>query len=107
MEMRFLLRFFSLISLAVATIAGTIDSIQSVAESTVVMTSLGDAWKSLSPSTLEKLQFLVSPENGGRILNPAIEWILVQPAFAVLLAVALLMWVTAYRRMPAAGRFAA
>lgn len=107
MEMRFLLRFFSLISLAVATIAGTIDSIQSVAESTVVMTSLGDAWKSLSPSTLEKLQFLVSLENGGRILNPVIEWILVQPAFAVLLAVALLMWVTAYRRMPAAGRFAA
>jgi hypothetical protein len=107
MEMRFLLRFFSLISLAVATIAGTIDSIQSVAESTVVMTSLGDTWKSLSPSTLEKLQFLVSLENGGRILNPVIEWILVQPAFAVLLAVALLMWVTAYRRMPAAGRFAA
>lgn len=107
MEMRFLLRFFSLISLAVATIAATIDSIQSVAESTVVMTSLGDAWKSLSPSTLEKLQFLVSLENGGRILNPVIEWILVQPAFAVLLAVALLMWVTAYRRMPAAGRFAA
>jgi hypothetical protein len=106
-EMRFLLRFFSLVSLAVATIAGTIDSIRSVAESTVAMTSLGDAWKSLSPLTLEKLQSLVSAENGGRIFNPAVEWILIQPAFAVFLAVALLLWIMAYRRVPAAGRFAA
>lgn len=39
--MRFLLRFASLVALVVAVVAGTIDSIQSVAASAVVMTPMG------------------------------------------------------------------
>lgn len=105
--MRFLLRFFSLVCLVVATIAGTIDSIQSVAASAVVVTSLGDAWKSVSQSTFEKVQSAIRADDGSRIFAVAGQWVFSQPAFAVFLAVALFLWISAYRRSPAAGRFAA
>ena len=105
--MRFLLRFFSLICLVVATIAGTIDSIQSVAASSVVVTSFGDAWKSISQSSFEKLQTAIHLGDGSRFYATGVEWVLIQPAFAVFLAISLLLWMVAYRRAPAAGRFAA
>ncbi len=106
-SLRFLLRFFSLVCLAVATIAGTIDSIQSVAASAVVMTSLSDAWKGVSLSTFEKFQSAIAPDDRSQLYAPVLQWVLSQPAFAVVLAVALLLWMIAYRRVPAAGRFAA
>lgn len=105
--MRFLSRFFSLICLAVATIAGTIDSIQSVAASAVVVTSLGDAWKSVNQSTFERLEATMAGDDGSLLYAPAVQWLLSQPAFAVFMAISLLLWMVAYRRLPAAGRFAA
>jgi hypothetical protein len=104
--MRFLLRFFSLVCLAVATVVGTIDSIQSVAASGVVITPLADAWKSLSPSSFDKLQSTISLYDGVRFYGVALQWLMSQPAFAVFLAISLLTWMVAYRRAPAAGRFA-
>jgi hypothetical protein len=106
-RVRFLLRFFSLICLAAATIAGTIDSIQSVAASAAIMTSLGDALKGVSPSAFDRLQAAISPGDSSRLYGPAVQWLLLQPAFAVLLAISLLVWMIAYRREPTGGRFAA
>lgn len=105
-QVRFLLRVFSLIFLAAATIAGTIDSIRSVAATVVVMTSLSDAWQGTSPSTFEKFRSAISPDGSNRLYEPAVQWLLAQPAFAIFLAIALLMWMAAYRRVPRAGRFA-
>ena len=105
--MRFLLRFASLVALVAATIAGTLDSIQSVAASGVVMTSAGDAIQDLSPSALVAFQSAVSYYLHPSIYNHAVGWVLSQPAFAVLLVISLLLWMIAYRRPPAAGRFAA
>ncbi len=105
--MRFLLRFASLVALVAATIAGTIDSIQSVAASALVMTSTGDAWQDLSPSTLAALQSAVSFYLHPRLYDQAIEWVLSQPAFAVLLVISLLLWMVAYKKPPVAGRFTA
>jgi hypothetical protein len=104
--MRFLLRFFSLICLVVATIAGTVDSIQSIAASAVVMTSLGDTWKGLSPSTFENLQSAIPRDDGGQLYGSALHWTLAQPAFAVFLVIALLAWMVAYRRAPITRNFA-
>ncbi|PZM16104.1 hypothetical protein [Rhizobium tubonense] len=105
--MRFLLRFASLVSLVVATIAGTIDSIQSVAASAVVMTPMGDAWQDVSPATLQKLQSAVSFYLHPRLYTQGIEWLLSQPTFAVFLAISLIFWMLAYRKRQVAGRFTA
>lgn len=105
--MLFLLRFLSLVCLVMATIAGTVDSIRSVASSSVVITSFGNFWKGISPSTFDQLQSTIVDKDGGTLFGPAWEWCLSQPSFAVLLAVSLLLWIVAYRRVPATGRFLA
>jgi hypothetical protein len=105
--MRFLLRFASLVALVAATIAGTLDSIQSVAASAVVMTPLQDTLDDLSPSALASLQSAVSYYIHPSLYNSVIGWVLAQPSFAVFLALSLLLWMVAYKRQPAAGRFAA
>ena len=105
--MRFLLRLASLIALAVAVIAGTIDSIQSVAASAVVITPMGDAWEDLSPSSLSALQSSVSYYVNPRFYALLFQWFMLQPAFAVFLALSLLFWIVGYKKPVMAGRFAA
>ncbi|AYG57636.1 hypothetical protein [Rhizobium jaguaris] len=103
--MRFLLRFASLVALVVAVIAGTIDSIQSVAASAVVLTPMGDAWNDVSPSSLATIQSLISYYIHPQLYNLAVQWLLFQPAFAVFLVISLLLWMIAYKKPPVAGRF--
>ncbi len=105
--MRFLLRFASLVALVVAVIAGTIDSIQSVAASAVVMTPMGDAWNDVSPSSLASFRSAIAYYVHPRFYDMAMQWLLFQPAFAVFLVISLLLWMVAYKRQPAAGRFSA
>jgi hypothetical protein len=102
--MRFLFRLSSLVFLAAATIAGTIDSIRSVVASAAVMTSLADAWKSFSADGFERMQASLLAE--GRFAAAPLEWLLAQPAFAVFLALALLFWLVGYQRPVASTRFA-
>ena len=97
---RFLLRFLSLVSLAAATIAGAMDSIQSVAASRVVIASFGESWKSLSPATYEKWRPLLAETGQSHFYDSIVQWVLAQPAFAVLLVLSLLLWVIGYRRPP-------
>ena len=105
--MRFLLRFASLVALVVAVIAGTIDSIQSVAASAVFMTPMGDAWNDVRPSSLASLRSAVAYYVHPRFYDTAMQWLLFQPAFAVFLVLSLLLWMVGYKRQPAAGRFSA
>jgi len=44
--------FLSFAALAAAVLVGTIDAIQSVSSSDVVLTSLGNAWLNLDPESL-------------------------------------------------------
>jgi hypothetical protein len=104
-SMRFLLRFASLVALVVAVIAGTIDSIQSVAASAIVVTPMEDAWNDVSPSSLATVQSLISYYIHPRLYDLVIQWLLFQPAFAVFLAISLLLWMIAYKKPPVAGRF--
>lgn len=105
--MRFLLRFASLVALVVAVIAGTIDSIQSVAASAVVLTPMGDAWSDVSPSSLATVRSAISYYVHPRFYDMAMQWLLFQPAFAVFLVISLLLWMVAYKRSPLMGRFSA
>ncbi len=105
--MRFLLRLASLVALAVAVIAGTIDSIQSVASSQVILTPMADAWQDVSPSTLSALQDSISYYVHPRFYAFIFQWLMLQPAFAVLLILALILWMIGYKKPPVAGRFTA
>lgn len=105
--MRFLLRLASLVALAAAVIAGSIDSIQSVAASAVVVTPMADAWQDLSPSSLTALQSLISYYVHPRFYAFIFQWLMLQPTFAIFLALSLLLWMIAYKKPPVAGRFAA
>jgi len=105
--MRFLLRLSSLVALAVAVIAGTIDSIQSVAASAVVMTPMGDAWQDVSPTSLSALQSAIAYYIHPRFYALIFQWLMLQPAFGVFLVLSLLLWMGGYKKPPVAGRFTA
>lgn len=105
--MRALFRFFSLIALVFAVVAATFDSIQSVAASSPVLTSLGSAIQSLSPAALSAIRSGLLERFAGTVIGDAVALVLLQPAFTVLLVLALVFWMIGYRRPKPAGRFAA
>ncbi|MQW85372.1 hypothetical protein [Sinorhizobium saheli] len=105
--MRLLLRFASFLALVAAVLAGTVDSIQSVAASEPVMTSLGDGIAALGPEALNWVQSLQRTGAGPAVWLTVLHWLFMQPAFAVFLVIALVLWMAGYRKRPAAGRFAA
>jgi hypothetical protein len=102
----FLFRVLSFVALLIAIVAGTVDSIQSVSASEVVLTPFGTAWSDASPATLQFAEntvvHYIHPEAWGLIAH----WLLPQPAFAVFLVLALLLWMVGYRRPRPAGHFA-
>ncbi|WP_416796587.1 hypothetical protein [Ciceribacter azotifigens] len=103
----FLFRFLSLVALCIAVATGVLDSIASVSASGTVVTPLGIAWIELSPDTLSVVSDAVQRTWGPKAWGFAIRWLLPLPAFAVFLALSLLLWMIGYKRRPAAGRFAA
>ncbi|MBB4066480.1 hypothetical protein [Gellertiella hungarica] len=105
--MRLVLRFASFLLLVAAVFAATLDTITSVADSGMSLTSLQMAWNTIDPQSLSRVETGVLSAGLPASLNGAIQWTLGQPAFAVALALSLLFWVAGYRRLPAAGRFAA
>nr|WP_245437310.1 MULTISPECIES: hypothetical protein [Neorhizobium] len=104
---RFVFHLLSGLALAAAIVAGTLDSIQSVSSSSVVLTSLGNAWLNLDPESLTLAEFVVSTYLSQDIWRPFVTPVLAQPAFVVFLAIALIFWMAGYSRPHFAGRFSA
>jgi hypothetical protein len=102
--MRFLLRLFSLISLAAATIAGTLDSIQSIAASRLEIASLAASWRAISQSSFDHWNESSADKGNLHFNDYIVAWLLAQPAFAIFLAIALLLWIVAYRRVSTVNR---
>lgn len=104
---RTLFHFLSLLCLIAAVMAGTLDSIESVSSSSVVVTSLGNHWQNLDVVSLTLAEEAVR----SYIHRDAWAWIVIpllsQPAFVVFLVLALLFWMIGYRRPRFAGRFSA
>ena len=105
--MRFVLRIISLFFLVIAVIAGVVDAIQSVAAGAPDFTLLGVAWFQFSPDTLNLAQAVVQRHLHPFVWDPVIQWVLLQPTFAVFLALSLLFYILGYRRKRLAGRIAA
>lgn len=105
--MRLLLRFLSLVFLVAAVMTGIIDSIQSVASEAVVVMPFGAAIFSVNPEILAAAETYALTHLPPIIWNTFAEWLLLQPASAVFLTLAFALWAAAFKREPAAGRFAA
>ena len=103
--MRFLLRFISLLMLAGAVVAGVVDSIQSVASGSVVLTPLDVAVESLRAGTTGLLQTYVSDHISPLLWDKFLGQLFELPAFALLLAMSLLFYLAGYQRPETAGRF--
>ncbi|MBB4952908.1 hypothetical protein H4S14_000955 [Agrobacterium vitis] len=105
--MRFLCRFFSLVSLVLAIGAGVTDSIESVASSAVVTTPLASLWADVDASGLALVKQWVATHIGAWALQLVENAVLQQPAFAIFLGLALVLWLAGYKHPSAAGRFSA
>ncbi|MDR6755281.1 hypothetical protein J2Y48_000554 [Mycoplana sp. BE70] len=104
---RFVFRLLSLITLAMAIMAATLDAIQSVAASEPVLTPLAVAWTAASPQSIAFVADTIMNRLSPLLWDPVALWVLSQPAAAVLLALSLLFWMVGYKRQPFAGRFTA
>ncbi|MCJ8517889.1 putative membrane protein [Pseudorhizobium tarimense] len=104
---RTFLHFLSLLCLLLAIMAGTLDSIESVSSSSVVMTSLGNHWQNLDVVSLTLAEEAVRNYIHPDVWRWAVAPLLAQPAFAVFLVLSLLFWMMGYRRPRFAGRFSA
>ncbi|MBB3976507.1 hypothetical protein GGQ64_001696 [Rhizobium azooxidifex] len=104
---RFVFRMLSLVALALAVMAASLDAIQSVAASTPVLTPLAVAWSAVSPESIAFVADTLMNRVHPVLWDPATLWVLSQPAAIVLLVLALLLWMIGYKRRPFAGRFTA
>ncbi|CDN56639.1 Hypothetical protein RG1141_CH43270 [Neorhizobium galegae bv. officinalis bv. officinalis str. HAMBI 1141] len=104
---RFVFHLLSGLALVAAIVAGTLDAIQSVSASSVVLTSLGNAWLNLDPESLALTEITATTYLGQDIWRPFVAPVLAQPAFAVFLGIALIFWMAGYSRPQFAGRFSA
>ncbi|MDO1580632.1 hypothetical protein [Rhizobium oryzicola] len=104
--MAFLFRFLSLLFLMAAVAAGTIDSILSVSMRSLVLTSFAADWQEVSPSTLPLVRAWVEHYIHPEAWRSGVAIIIAQPAFVVLLALALLFWMIGYRRPKPEGLLA-
>jgi hypothetical protein len=105
--LRAVFHFLSFLALAAAILVGTIDSIQSVSTSEIVLTSLGNAWLNLDPESLTLAEFAANDYISADIWRPFVAPVLAQPAVAVFLLLALVFWIIGYKRTSFAGRFSA
>jgi hypothetical protein len=96
--LRTLFHMVAVVFLLAAVAAGTVDSILSVASSSVVMTSLGNAWLGLDPESLTLAEFNADSYIGVDMWRPYVAPVLAQPAFAVFLVLSLVFWIIGYRK---------
>lgn len=97
---RFVFRTLSLLALVFAIVTATMDSIQSVSSSQVMLTSFGSAWQDLDQPSLELARETLERYIEQQFLLDAIDWTLRQPTFAVFLALSLIFWMIGYRPRP-------
>ncbi|PPJ48198.1 hypothetical protein C0075_22195 [Rhizobium sp. KAs_5_22] len=104
---RFVFRLVSFTALCLAVIAAAMDSIASVSASQFVVTPLRLAWVEIDPTSLVRFRAVVGDRAGASVWQVFEAWLLPQPAFAVLLSLALIFWMIGYKKPSPAGRFAA
>ncbi|WP_275787735.1 hypothetical protein [Pararhizobium gei] len=105
--MRLILRFASFLALIAGVLVASVDAIQSVSASGLVLTPLATALSAGGALTGSWLEMLERAPSNYTVFGPVIGWALRQPAFVIFMISALLLWMGGYRRPQPAGRFSA
>jgi hypothetical protein len=100
------LRLLSGLAFVSALVAAVIDSARSIAASSLSLTSFAELWGTYAPESLGKVQ-----EAGPAVLSAGIwgtvsNFVLAMPAAAVLMVLAILLYMLGYKREHSYGRFA-
>ncbi|HSM42962.1 MAG TPA: hypothetical protein VK862_19620 [Afifellaceae bacterium] len=96
---RFAFRFLGFWFLAAALVTLVIDGTKSIADSTLVTTSVAEYFLQISPTTLQRLEFGVQNNLGAPWLwDTVFVNLLSWPAFAVLAAIGFLLMLIGRRR---------
>ncbi len=93
---RFLFRMLATISLAVAVILAVLDATRSVAVSKLVLTPLGESWRTASPDTFAAAQSSI--EHYSKFMwDPVMVWLLAMPGAVVFAVLALVLYAIGHR----------
>lgn len=93
-------RIIGLLTLALALITAVLDLTRSIADSTIVMTSLGQDWFNFSLSSLNLTQAIIQRYIHPTIWDPGIQTILLLPSWVVFSVLAILFFWVGRRRKP-------
>ncbi len=100
MVFKFIFRMLALLSLLLAAVTAILDITRSIADSTIVMTALGQDWFNFSPSTLNFSQAMVQRYVHPAIWDPGIQTILQAPSWVVFGSLALIFALIGRRKKP-------
>jgi len=81
--LKVILRILAMFALAMALITAVLDITRSIADSSVVITSLGYDWLTRSPGSLEAARNLVETYVHPLLWDPVIQTVLKAPSWAV------------------------
>lgn len=95
---KFIFRTLALLSLGIAAVTAILDITRSIADSTIVMTALGQDWFTYSRATLGLLQAGIQRNVHPFIWDPGIQSILVLPTWLVFGVLALLFGIIGRRK---------
>jgi hypothetical protein len=104
---RFIFRLLAYVALSLSIIAAVLDAARSVGASQIVMTSLQNAWQSISPSSLALAETGIKTHFYPVLWDPLMLFVLETPTFIIFALIAFLFYATGYKRENGAGRFAA
>lgn len=97
--LKFILRAFGAILMALAIIAGIADASRSIAEAEVMLKPLGQLWFELSPETLNLSQAVIQRYVHPAVWDPILQTALTWPAWVVFAGLGVLfMWLGARRQ---------
>jgi hypothetical protein len=96
--LRFLFRFLSTVSLAIAVVMAVLDATRSIAASALVMTPLGSSWLTVSPETMAAAQKFTETTLHPLLWDPVAVGILQLPGFVVFGVLALILYAIGYRQ---------
>lgn len=102
-----LLRFLSMILLAVAVIMIVLDATRSIAAGALVMTPLGASWATLSPESLGRFETMVTTSLPPFAWNPLVLAVLHLPGFAVAALLSFLLAMAGHKRVRHSDRISA
>ncbi|MDN5928931.1 MAG: hypothetical protein L0I29_17845 [Hyphomicrobiales bacterium] len=94
---RFAFRLLATISLALAVILAVLDATRSVAVSRLVLTPLGESWKTFSPSTLDSARKAME-SHWPLLWDIVAQWLLSAPGSIVFAVLAFLLYAAGHRR---------